>query len=149
MHYMQSPQGEIFTTQFPQFHKECTELSKRQGAQALKEQSKKQLLELLAPGQTVYTVLRKSSASGMSRVISLYVICEGRDNQPAWPRLIDSLVAEAMSWRLDKHGVRVSGCGMDMGFHLVYSLAQALWAEGVVLDGKKTSPGYLLKQSWL
>ena len=29
----------------------------------------------------------------------------------------------------DGSGVRVSGAGMDMGFHLVYSLGRAVWPD--------------------
>jgi len=38
--------------------------------------------------------------------------------------------------------LRVGGCGMDMGFHIVYSLSLALY--GSANDG-----GYTLSQEWL
>ena len=35
----------------------------------------------------------------------------------------------------DRWGVVVGGVGMDMGFHLVYSLGRALYPEGVPCTG--------------
>lgn len=81
---------------------------------------------LLPPGSTVYTILRHVSRSGMSRSISC-VIC-GTDG----PQDIDWLVRRALDARYDrKHsGIVVGGCGMDMGFHLVYSLSYTLYPKG-------------------
>jgi hypothetical protein len=56
-----------------------------------------------------------------------------------------------------REGLRVSGCGMDMGFDIVYNLGRFLFPKG---DGKtvtgrngdtkpETDGGYLLKQEWL
>ena len=53
--------------------------------------------------------------------------------------------------------VSVSGYGMDMGFHMVYSLGRTLYPNG---DGKtvtrrngdtkpETDGGYLLKHEWI
>jgi hypothetical protein len=81
-----------------------------------------QLLKILKPGQTVYTVLRHVSSSGMTRRIDLYVI------QGKQPRFISGYVARALEYRQHKSGgLIVGGCGMDMGFHLVHSLGYALW----------------------
>lgn len=40
-------------------------------------------------------------------------------------------VARVMGWRYDsdRGAVYVQGCGMDMAFHLVYSLARTLYSE--------------------
>jgi hypothetical protein len=57
-------------------------------------------------------------------------------------------------------GVPVKGCGMDMGFHLVYAVASYLWPKGAKLpkgtygrngdkSGYEKSGGYLLKSHWL
>jgi hypothetical protein len=68
----------------------------------------------------------------MSRQIDCYII---RDNKPV---NISGFVADTLGWTRGNKGIRVSGCGMDMGFHLVYSFAQALFKNG-----------YALKQAWL
>ena len=96
----------------------------------LKEREKQQAIEdlrkILKPGMVVYTVLRKVSSSGMSRQIDVYVI---EDNRPRW---LTGLVAKACEYRrADKgHGpLQVGGCGMDMGFAVVYDLSSALYRE--------------------
>ena len=103
------------------------------------------------PGSTVYTVLRHVSASGMSRVIDLFVIHKGE------PCRISHAAAALMSYNLDsKHdGLKVGGAGMDMGFHVVYSLGSHLWPKGTAKphgtrNGKPDRDGgYALKQRWL
>jgi len=42
------------------------------------------------------------------------------------------LVARAVGWQFDRNhgGVKVEGCGMDMGFHLVYTLSRVLYPNG-------------------
>lgn len=42
--------------------------------------------------------------------------------------------------------IRVSGCGMDMGFHMVYNLARTLYRDFKMNGGDS---GYALKQRWL
>ena len=97
----------------------------------LKEQLKK-------VGYVVYTILRHVSPSGMSRVIACVIILDDK------PCDISYQVADILDWKLDdKHcGVKVSGCGMDMGFHLVYQLSAELY-------GYKEQGAYKLKQYWL
>ena len=98
--------------------------------QAEQQAAAARLRELVKPGDTVYTVLRRVSASGMSREISLHVII---DNEPYW---ITGLAARAMGDRTSKRdGIIVGGCGMDMGFHLVYNLGRTLWRDGVPCAG--------------
>jgi hypothetical protein len=76
----------------------------------------------------------------MSRDISL-VIADGGE-------LVDVTyyAAQALGDKLvERNGhraIRVNGCGMDMGFHLVYNLASVLF------HGQEGA-GYMLKQSWL
>jgi hypothetical protein len=79
---------------------------------------------------TVYTQLNHVSRSGMSRKISIFVI---RNNKPID---ISYLAEEKLGWTVKSDGVHVSGCGMDMGFHLVYSLAQVLFKDGYALNQK-------------
>jgi len=62
----------------------------------------------------------------MTRFIDLYVF---RDNKPL--RLSWS-AAKVLGWTYNrKHdAIKTEGCGMDMGFHLVYSLSRRLFPEG-------------------
>lgn len=111
------------------------------------------LRELLQPGDTVYTILRRVSRSGMMRHISC-VIVDGRYggmNDITW------LVARACGDTMDRDtgGIKVGGCGMDMGFHIVYRLGRKLWPDGTdkphgTRNGQPdTDGGYALKHRWL
>ena len=84
------------------------------------------LRRILKPGDTVDTVLRHVSRSGMSRRIDLYARTENG------PMFITGMAAAAMGMRWDRNkgGIVVGGCGMDMGFHLVYNLSYTLWPKG-------------------
>jgi hypothetical protein len=86
------------------------------------------LRALLSDGSTVFTVLRHVSASGRSRRISLVVILPTTDGSPDIRHLSYS-AARALGWHYVSgwhDAIRVGGCGMDMGFHLVDSLASAI-----------------------
>ena len=89
------------------------------------------LRKMLKPGDTVFTVLRSVSRSGMNRKIDLYKL---EDNEPRW---LSRLVARACDWTFDKKkdAVSVGGCGMDMGFHLVYSLSRTLFQDAFTCIG--------------
>ena len=111
-----------------------------------KDEALARLREVLQPGATVYTILRHVSASGMTRWISPIVI---RDGQPFD---LTHLVRIALGWPASpKHeGLKVGGSGMDMGFHLVYSIGQGIFTgEDVPESAYHRAPGYLLTQRWL
>jgi len=81
-----------------------------------------ELCKLLKPGDTVYTSLKHVSRSGMYRVISLYIVEEGRI------RNINGYASDLLEGYDNRHeGCRAFGCGMDMGFHLVYTLSSVLF----------------------
>jgi hypothetical protein len=66
------------------------------------------------PTDTIYTVIRHVSASGMQREISIKMIDAGRIIH------LDYLVSTATGRKIGKHGgIVMKGCGMDMGFALV------------------------------
>lgn len=132
----------------------------RQSAKEIeRETAKKELLEILKPGDTVYCVLRHVSRSGMQREISLMV--DGMRN-------IDWYVSRLLGMRRGSwDGLVVTGCGMDMGFHLVYNLSRVLFADSFVCIGdncpandhsngdrdytphKHSDGGYALKSRWI
>lgn len=129
------------------------------------------LREWLSPGDTVYTILRHVSRSGMQRSID----CIGLDREELAPD--GSPRVWAYGWNVakalgepfdrDRDGVKVRGVGMDMGFHLVYVLSRTLFPDGFVCTGegcpsndhsngdRDFSPhqhadgGYALRQRWL
>jgi hypothetical protein len=122
------------------------------------------LRERIKPGATVYTVLVHRARSGMYRRIKVLLgpgaECEG----------ISGRVADVLDWRWHEDGsVGVSGCGMDVGFHLVHCLSYALFPESFVCIGdhcpandhangdrdytphqhSKGAAGYALRHRWL
>ena len=114
-----------------------------------------ELHKLLAPGSTVYTVLRHAASSGMSRRIDLYTILPGRDGKPRL-QYLSGQVGRVLDYKRHKDGsLVVGGCGMDMGFHLVYSLGYAMWPSGTPSphgrrNGEPDSDGgYALRHEWI
>jgi hypothetical protein len=108
-------------------------ISKAQEKRNEQENALRVLREALKPGDTVSTILRHVSRSGMMRSISLIV---ARDGEP-WD--ISYFAARVLDDRIDERrgGIRTGGCGMDMGFHLVYSLSRRLFPEGFVCPGEE------------
>lgn len=75
------------------------------------------------PGDTLYTTVTHVARSGMSRSIKLFVIEDGVPMDRSWAaaRLLGNSMDEKNG------GVKMGGWGMDMGFHLVYSLGHKLF----------------------
>ena len=149
-YYMKDATGFVFETSHPEWHKDAQRITKKEGEALRKEQSRAALLALLAPGQTVATVLRHVSRSGMQRRISLYV-SDGADMQ-----CIDHHAASVTGHKeSDKGGIVMTGCGMDMGFALVYDLGAALWPNGTKDHSSRSNGepdcagGYALNHKWL
>lgn len=100
-------------------------------SKAQREESLTALRALLKPGDTVHCILRHVSRSGMQRRISfLLMTADGA-------RYLDHDIGRILGLRRPDRGdgLVVTGCGMDMGFHVVYSLARALWPEGYTCAG--------------
>ena len=125
-------------------------LSKKAQKEVERQEYIQTALALLKPSQTVYTGLNSVSSSGMSRQISLYVVDNNQIRNITW------LVGNILNLKIgSKNGLVVGGCGMDMGFHVVYGLGRALWPNGTPephgrRNGEPDSDGgYALKHSWL
>ena len=108
----------------------------------LQLESIERLRSLLKPGDTVYTQIKHVSRSGMLLVIQLIII---NDNTPSY---IGWHAAHAMNLPYDRkrEGIKISDCGTDMGFDLVYHLSYCLFGP---MKDDKDDPGYFLKQRWL
>lgn len=100
----------------------------------LRNEALNTLRNLLSEGAVVSTILRHTSRSGMYRRISPVIIYKGEI------RDISHLVARVTSFKRSTRGegLDVSGAGMDMGFHVVYTLAKAVFGDG-----------YALRQEWV
>lgn len=120
IYYMQDASGYVFTTECPEYHKSCEIISAAKGKAAIVARSKDSLQKYVKAGTTLYTVIRKVSPSGMSRCIDVYAI---EDNKPVY---LSGYASNVLGWKMSKdRGIVVSGCGMDMGFHLVSQLCYA------------------------
>jgi hypothetical protein len=109
-------------------------ITKAMQRQHEKDEARVALRALLRPGDTISTILRHCSRSGMYRSISLVVVSKG-EQLP-----IDRYASTLLGEKIDRHGgIGVGGCGMDMGFHLVYSLSRALFPDGFGCPGRKTN----------
>lgn len=91
-----------------------------------REDGIKQLRELLKPGDTVYTIIRHVSSSGMSRRISPVAIIDGKPDDISW----EVAKLGIFKRRYPHDSLTVGGCGMDMGFHVVYEVSRMIFSEG-------------------
>jgi len=114
------------------------------------------LKEWIKPGDTIYTILEHVSRSGMQRTIRTLI--PAVDQRPcdchSWPEgephyigspRVDFLhpnyaVSVVTGYSLDKrpgyNGVKIGGCGMDMGFALVEHVSSKLYG------GKRCDCGF-------
>jgi hypothetical protein len=114
------------------------------------------------PGTLVYTTVNHVSRSGMSRRISCF-LPTGKEI-----RNITRFVATVIGCRVHHDGgMVVGGCGMDMGFRVVYELASVMFHDGFDCVGERCpandhrngdrnydkhhhrNGGYALRQQWL
>lgn len=106
--------------------------------EAARAQSITLLKGWIRPGDTVTTVLRHVSTSGMYRAIDVYkfedVTATGRVSK-YW---LSFHVSRAVGFKFDerRNAVGVSGVGMDMGFHIVYALSSVLFRDNFYCIGE-------------
>jgi len=128
-----------------------------------------ELRKVLRPGDTVYTILRHVSRSGMTRGIDVYRMA---DKQPVWiTGYVGKAIGQPQSFKdwNNSYGLRISGCGMDMGFHVVNTLSYILFPDSFECIGEgcpandhvngdrdytphmhsKGAGAYALKHEWL
>jgi hypothetical protein len=106
-----------------------------------REEAKTRMLDFLERGDTVHTILEHVSKSGMQRTIRLVVLKVDDNGKPfaLHPNYLAGRVLDVrQETRRAGDGLIVRGCGMDMGFDLVYRLSHALFGDG-----------YALKHAWL
>jgi hypothetical protein len=100
-------------------------------------------------GYKFYCVLRHVSRSGMFRAISIYA--KGKEGL-IW---CDGYIARAGIFKMTKNrsyqdGLAVSGCGMDMGFHVVYEVSRTMYPKGFKDgDNDNRDGGYRIKHEWI
>ena len=102
------------------------------------EFAEKTLREILKDGVTVYTVLGSVSTSGMTRHIRLFVPEKGDILN------ITLHTGGFLGNVQNDKGVKIGGCGMDMGFALVNDLNSKLYYNSITKEFTKK-----LNQRWL
>jgi hypothetical protein len=150
MTYYKHTEGGIVNWTFEPSGEGYTQLTKKEGKRLYREQAIQKLLKMLQPGQVVYTSCDHVARSGMSRHIKCHII------QDSAIKDITYLVSIVMDERTAKSGaLLIGGCGMDMGFHVVYTLGALLWPKGTPAPhGKRNGEpdsdgGYALVHKWL
>ncbi len=132
MKYIRLKDGFVMQTDNPENWKDCEILTNAEGKRLMAENAKESLLNILKPDDTVYTVLRHVSRSGMQRRIDLYTF---KDNRKIY---LTGYYAIMKGEESPRNGYKVGGCGMDMGFHLVHGLSYRLFGSD-----------YALKHEWI
>jgi hypothetical protein len=130
-----------------------------------REEALAELRQIIQPGDTVYVSQVSVSRSGMQRTVKVFIpvpTSRRYSRDTGWVesdrpgiRNITWLVARALGYTLRDRDpewlIRLDGAGMDMHFHLVYSLSRTLFADDPfhgAADGRE-DPGYLLTKESL
>ncbi len=157
MVYVQTPNGEVYQTESPENWKDSKRISKAEYERQHSAYCIRKLRKWLKPGATVHTILKHVSSSGMTRHIECVIPQRNGEILN-----ITYFVAGVTGWRLAHNGgLIVGGCGMDMGFHTVYTLGRYLYPKGFKLPKNKKygrngdtsgfdkDGGYALNQRWI
>lgn len=98
--------------------------SKKEGKTLTEDE--KNLIEKLGKTPEIYALIRKVSPSGMSRNITFLISRDGK--------IIDISfeIGKILGYTMDKgnFSLKVNGAGMDMCFHVVYTLSDKLYGDG-------------------
>ena len=82
----------------------------------------------------IIATVKSVSRSGMSRIITFNYY-----NKKHYLYNIDYKISKLLNYRLTDHGVSVGGCGMDMIFHVLYSINSLAINYGVIKKSAKKS----------
>lgn len=92
-----------------------------------------EVLDKLPKNTRIYSIVRHVSKSGMSRLIDFYVMV---DNRPMW---VTPAIRDILGYKQDEKtsALKVGGTGMDMCFHVVYSLGYKLHNDGYYFTSER------------
>lgn len=132
--YFQLQSGTVIESDTPEVwasDKTAKRISAAKGRAILKDEARASLLSILKPGDTVHCVLRHVSSSGMSRRIDFYKVV---NNEHV---VLTGYIGNLCGYRHSRDGgLVVSGCGMDMGFSVVYDLSRTLFQGNFICTGE-------------
>lgn len=150
MVYLKTESGRVIETDYPEHWPSAERMTRKAGSAAYRAQACEELRAILSPRDEVACVLRHVSRSGMMRHISLFIARDGALHN------ITQRAADAMGDTVARDGgIKMGGCGMDMGFALVYALGATLWPNGTrephgTRNGEPDSDGgYALRHRWI
>ena len=89
---------------------------------------------------TLYTNLKSVSSSGMSRDMKVLAVVESEIVDITY--YVGKLDIGTIKERNGQRVIRVGGCGMDMGFHVVYSVSSMLY-------GYEERGAYTIRHEWI
>ena len=117
-------------------------LSKKEQAQQEKESARAYLLSILEKQErpTLYTSLKHVSSSGMSRDMKILTALDGQILDVTW--YVGRLGVGTVKERNGQRVLRVGGVGMDMGFHVVYTVS-------AILYGYEERGAYNIRHEWI
>jgi len=117
-------------------------LSKKAQAQQEKEEARAFLLSILESQKTptLYTNLKHVSSSGMSRDMKVLAVIDEQIRDVTW--YVARLGVGTLKERNGQRVIRVGGCGMDMGFHVVYTVSALLY-------GYEERGAYTIRHEWI
>ena len=117
-------------------------LTRKQEKQAEEEKARVHLLSILSKQETptLYTNLKHVSSSGMSRDMKVLTVSNGQIVDVTY--YVGKLDIGILKERNGERVIRVGGCGMDMGFHVVYTVS-------AVLYGYEDRGAYTIRHEWI
>ena len=117
-------------------------LSKKAQKEQERESARAYLLSILNKQNrpTLYTNLKSVSSSGMSRDMKVLAVVEGEIVDITY--YVGKLDIGTIKERNGQRVIRVGGCGMDMGFHVVYTVS-------AVLYGYEERGAYTIRHEWI
>ena len=116
-----------------------------------KQESLERLRNWIKKGDTLHTTVRHVSRSGMMRYITTrHLQKSDHPDREVNVSNYDYHIARVLDLPEAPNfaGVKVGGCGMDMGFWLVYRLSRAIFGDVPKGEGD-SDHGYWIKQEWL
>jgi hypothetical protein len=100
-----------------------------------KTEAIEKLRKFLPPGSTLYTVLRHVSRSGMLRHIDAYTFVDGIK------LYLSGYIATAVGYSRTHDGaLKANGCGMDMGYEVMYNTARTIYGDSFPCTGGDKCP---------
>jgi hypothetical protein len=140
--------------------------TKKQEQEQKRQQAIKFIRELLLKNTkkgekpVLYTVLKHVSSSGMMRHIDVIAIDDGQPININWHVEQLGTYKRAKSYDAkNADSLRVGGCGMDMGFAVVYNISCVVFRDydiaNLKVQGRNgqqyetTDGGYIINHKWL